>query len=575
MGEARNLQWRARPVRRRGESFRLVFLVFPLADADPPSASTANLCMRRLWSYLIEAVQSPGEQLTLGQARVRQAFYLGRYGWRQLQQHRAEGMAAELAYRTIFSLVPLVVLGLVTFRIVGGLDEVQSQVENQLYSFFGVPDIPDNYVEAVTETVEEIDEAQRALADDGPDTTGSPKEIQIRIPLDTANENPPDANLIADGPIGPDDIVGERIDALAEGSDADKSHDRRQVAEAQASIRATLSTVTAKVSTIDFRSIGIVGLLVFIYAAVALADSVEQLFNRIYDAPSGRPIHIRFAIHWSIITLGSGLLAMSLYASSQVVQWFVELGAGSRGLLIISHLLSVLASWVLLFLLYALMPNTHVSVRAAGAGSLVSSLLWEAAKFGFQIYVAKALPYSALYGSIGLIPLFLFWIYVTWLIVLFGLILTQALQTFRGGVPSTSEYENEEFPKGDPDWMLPIMAEIAMAFERGRTLTNQDLADRLRLSGRVVHDLTQRLIGHDLVRRVGVGAGDDEALSLAKPADKISVAEILKFAHGVHHVDQHPAWQTLADLKTAQRDAAGQTTLADIAEEDVATEHCH
>ena len=54
-------------------------------------------------------------------------------------------MAAELTYRTIFSLIPVVVLGLVMFRVVGGLTEVQSTVEYQLYSFFGVPEITAGY----------------------------------------------------------------------------------------------------------------------------------------------------------------------------------------------------------------------------------------------------------------------------------------------------------------------------------------------------------------------------------------------------------------------------------------------
>ena len=141
--------------------------------------------------------------------------------------------------------------------------------------------------------------------------------------------------------------------------------------------------MTAKVANLDFKSIGVVGLLLFIYAAVALADSVEQIFNRIFDAPTHRPIHIRVAIHWAIITLGSGLLAMSLYMSAQVVQWFVEIGAGSDSQLYLSHLLSIVASWVLMFLLYALMPNTHVSVKAAGVGALVGATLWEAAKVWF------------------------------------------------------------------------------------------------------------------------------------------------------------------------------------------------
>ncbi len=334
--------------------------------------------------------------------------------------------------------------------------------------------------------------------------------------------------------------------------------------EARASIRRTLHEATAKVASVDFKSIGVFGLLLFVYAAVALADSTEHLFNRIYDAPSQRPIHIRLAIHWSIITLGSGLLAMSLYMSGQVVDWFVSIGAGSTMKLILSHLLSIGASWVLLFLLYALMPNTHVSVRAAAVGSLVGSLLWEAAKFGFQIYVAKAVPYSAIYGSIGLIPLFLFWMYLTWLIILFGLILTYTLQTLRGRTPNHFDRNADALPAGDPDWMLPIMCEVGHEFGMGNAISNQDLADRIGLSSRIVHEMTSKLVDAGMLRRVTTAAGEEEGLTLACPADKIPIGKILEVAHRVRPTNDHPAWKTLRNLKQAERDAAEETTLADV-----------
>ncbi len=93
----------------------------------------------RLFEYVVEAVRSPSEQLSRGQQFVRRSWELALYCWRQLQYHRAEGMAAELTYRTVFSLIPVVVLGLVMFRIFGGLEDVQTKVEYQLYSFFGRP----------------------------------------------------------------------------------------------------------------------------------------------------------------------------------------------------------------------------------------------------------------------------------------------------------------------------------------------------------------------------------------------------------------------------------------------------
>ncbi len=103
--------------------------------------------MHRLLQYIADAVRRPREQLSRGQHFVRYSRDLAVHCYHQLERHRADGMAAELTYRTIFALIPVVVLGLVMFRVFGGLDDVQSKVENELYSFFGVPEIPSNYLE--------------------------------------------------------------------------------------------------------------------------------------------------------------------------------------------------------------------------------------------------------------------------------------------------------------------------------------------------------------------------------------------------------------------------------------------
>ncbi|TWU47114.1 YhjD/YihY/BrkB family envelope integrity protein [Rubripirellula reticaptiva] len=503
--------------------------------------------MTRLIDSIVDVCCGSPDELSPRQHRIRRGWDLTSHCWRQLQRHRAEGMAAELTYRTIFSLIPVVVLGLVMFRIVGGLDEVQGQVENQLYSFFGVPKIPgsgDNDVLVLRhKPTEELEEALEPM-------------IGKQIIGDVGNEIDPILGINID--------IDEAI-SLAEREAQNKEEVREEsVRQARASIRRTLTELTAKVASIDFKSIGVFGLLLFVYAAVALANATEHLFNQIYDAPSKRPIHIRLAIHWSIITLGSGLLAMSLYMSGQVVEWFSQIGAGSDFRLVLIHLLSMMASWVLLFLLYALMPNTSVSVRAAVIGSLVGSLLWEFAKFGFQIYVAKAVPYTGIYGSIGLIPLFLFWIYITWLIVLFGLILTYTLQTMGAPTENRTSWDDIELPPGDPDWMLPIMSEIGTSFEAGATLDNQELADRIGLSGRIVHQMTDQLVEAGLLRLVAGGPGQSDSLTLSRPASKIEVTEILELAHHIRPTSDHPAWQSLARLKTAEREAARGTTLADL-----------
>ena len=79
-----------------------------------------------------------------------------------------------------------------------------------------------------------------------------------------------------------------------------------------------------------------------------------------------------------------------------------------------------------------------------------------------------------------------------------------------------------------------------------------------------MRELATKLIEHNLLQRVAVGAGDDEGLSLARPAEKIQIAEILDLAHQLRPTGTHPAWQTLQNLKHAERDAAGEQTLADL-----------
>ncbi len=502
-------------------------------------------------------------------------------------------MAAELTYRTIFALIPLAVLGLVTFNIVGGMDEVRDRVEVQLYAFFGVPDIAYEVrddelpIDPVPDNVIPIDPMGAPDPDAEPMPEALPADLSEGLP-ETLSEPLPSGSDgvgnpampggdpgVLDGVDGQDPLVvaaqraagavsaeggpDAEAEVIAETAEAEQQEER----SAEASIRRALSDSVDKVANLDFASIGLIGLLLFIYAAFGLTDSVEEVFNAIIEAPNSRPIHMRFAIHWAVITLGSGLLAISLYLSGQFVDYLsgTALGAGSG--IYLKHVTGVLASWVLLFLMYALMPNTKVSIRAAVIGALVAALLWESAKFGFQVYVRTALPYSALYGSLGLIPLFLFWVYVTWWIFLFGLVWTYTLQTIRGRVPTKEEDEAAVVASGDPDWMLPVMVEVGRAFDAGRKLTRSDLVERLGLPGRAVVHLCEALVEGGLVRRSD-GEPDGHLLP-SRPLDKITAEDVLKLnPYAQPEAIRGPAWALLDQLNQQRRELAASTTIEEL-----------
>lgn len=94
---------------------------------------------------------------------------------------------------------------------------------------------------------------------------------------------------------------------------------------------------------------------------------------------------------------------------------------------VLNYLLSLLA----LLFLYLFIPNTKVRLRPALWGAVAASVMWLLAKWGFGLYVVKVVPFNAVYGILGIIPLSVFWIYLTWLIVLFGLQLAYATQNLQ------------------------------------------------------------------------------------------------------------------------------------------------
>ena len=503
----------------------------------------------RLLQQLRQVLTQPYQELSRAQRTLRYLFDLVRHCLKQLQQDRAEEMAAALTYRTIFGLIPLFVLGLILFRAFGGFEEMQQKLQPAMFSFFGVPE--------VTYGDQQTDENQPTLIED----TNLEEEIeqeQRTKQLDLRAQAEAEAPSTTTQP-----TTGELQELVEE-----QQEDDQQV---RASIRKAISDLVAKVYMLDFASIGIAGVLLFIYAGLALAVSMEHDFNIIFKSPRGRPWHLRIAVYWAMVTLGTGLLALSLYLSSQVVSWVEHFGVLGPLVGVLGRLSALVASWLMLFLLYVLMPNTRVNVRPALIGSFIAALLWEGGKVGFQTYVSTTLPYSALYGSLGLIPLFLFWVYISWFITLFGLEFTYALQTMRGRQLQIEETAQTRDMMLDPRWLIPVMAIIGKAFDKGDALTASQVASQAHLPATAVAKLADKLESNGLLRRVLNGGNGEPSYALAKPPHRIAVADMLETVETMslneRSIRDVPGYDLIGSLNQAQRQAADDMTLANFIEE--------
>ena len=212
-------------------------------------------------------------------------------------------------------------------------------------------------------------------------------------------------------------------------------------------------------------SITIISTVLVIWAALALLSTIEKAFNNIWHVSRGRSFFQRVINYWALLTLGPLLLGLGIYVTTRYS------GLGQLQKTVLSHLgpavLSYIVATVCFFLLYFVLPNTRVQAKAAIWGASVSALVWSLAKWGFGACIIKFVPYGKVYGVLGIIPLSVFWIYLSWLIVLFGLQLTFTTQHLKSldAAEIAAARRTEEYFIADDFTVINIVREIAAAFE--------------------------------------------------------------------------------------------------------------
>lgn len=179
---------------------------------------------------------------------------------------------------------------------------------------------------------------------------------------------------------------------------------------------------TAKLTTI-----GVVGIAL---TAILLLSTIENSFNFIFKVTRPRRFTTKITLYWTIITLGPLLLgtAFSLkgYAAfNDVLHTVPELQV------IMGSILPFLLTWLVLTGVYIFVPNKKVDFLNAGAGAFVAMCLFWVLRFGFSMFMVKNNTYKTLYGAVAAVPLTLVWMYLYWAAVIFGAVVTAALEEFR------------------------------------------------------------------------------------------------------------------------------------------------
>ena len=165
-------------------------------------------------------------------------------------------------------------------------------------------------------------------------------------------------------------------------------------------------------------SIGAVALLV---TSIAMMSTIERAFNQIWRVKLVRPVVQRFLVYWAILTLGPLLIGVSISVSSHLFTATSNAVDAPRSVLaLVFTVISILLSTLAFGFLYLAVPNRLIEWRDAAWGGLVAAIAFEIAKRLFAEFIARFPSYAMIYGALAAIPLFLVWIYLSWLITLAG-----------------------------------------------------------------------------------------------------------------------------------------------------------
>ncbi len=180
-------------------------------------------------------------------------------------------------------------------------------------------------------------------------------------------------------------------------------------------------------------SSGVIGLLFLMLTALMLMNAINVALNDIWQAKPKRNIFSALLIYGVVLLVGSILFAASILLTSYVVS-LPLIADGGEAVTGVKNILLVMApigvTGIALLLFYVVVPNCEVPWGAGVVAAIVAALLFELAKKGFAWYLLAFPTYTVIYGALAVIPVFLVWIYVSWLVVLLGAEIARCLTTF-------------------------------------------------------------------------------------------------------------------------------------------------
>jgi membrane protein len=258
------------------------------------------------------------------------------------------------------------------------------------------------------------------------------------------------------------------------------------------------------------------GLAMLFVTAMIVLQTIDRAFNQIWRVSRPRNAAQRMFVYWAILTVGPVLVGASLSLTSWLVSQSLglvkDLPLASDALL---KLVPIGLTGVAFSLLYFAMPNRRVLVRDALCGGFLAALAFEWMKHGFALYITHFPTQKVIYGAFASVPIFLIWIYLSWVVVVSGAVVAAVMPEWRD-----RDLRVEPVPGGQFLDALQILRILWEGHHSGEVITPARLHAAVRLPMDRIEAILEAMSGARWTGKVGQG------WTLTKDITEITVADV-------------------------------------------------
>jgi len=289
-----------------------------------------------------------------------------------------------------------------------------------------------------------------------------------------------------------------------------------------------VTRILSYINNTNMGSLGAIGLATLLFTAISMLSSIEDAFNVVWGVSETRSFYRKFSDYLSVLLSAPLLLlaATSITTSLQskwLTGWLIERTYLGDLFLFLLSLAPYLSVWIALLLLYIFIPNTRVRCGSALLGAVLAGTLWQLAQWGYIHFQVGVGNYNAIYGTLAVLPILMVWIYVSWLIMLFGMEVVaahQQLHTFRRDIRVSRVSQScRELVA------LTLLKHIAQAFHEGAVSWGEEhLAQKVGVPLRIVRDTLHQLAEAGFIVYAG---GAARTYLPARELDQITLDQVL------------------------------------------------